>query len=122
MLLYILTNSYQHKITYLLCTYNGRKNVKVYSPNTYGVDTWGSTSQDSIEKKRKYWYICSWTNGNEWFDDIIYEDRLNVILETQDIKKLFKYVEEKYPQCLDSVKDDCESIKRLDEAIMSWCN
>ena len=27
---------------------------KLVSPNTYGIETWGSDNQDSIEKKKKY--------------------------------------------------------------------
>lgn len=106
------------KLIYLLCKY--RKNVCVYSPTTYGCETWGSTSQDSIEKKRKYWYICSWTSGNEWFEDITYKDRLNVILETQDVKELFRYVKKNYPHCLDSVRYDCENILTTLNKILSW--
>lgn len=106
------------KLIHLLC--KSGKNVRVYSPTTYGCETWGSTSQDSIEKKRKYWYICSWTSGNEWFDDITFSYKLNVILETQDVKELLKYVKNNYPHCLESVKDDCENIQETFNKILSW--
>ena len=47
---------------------------KLVSPNTYGIETWGSDNQDSIEKKKKYQYVVNWTAGNEeyGYDDTTY--------------------------------------------------
>ena len=108
------------KITFVLAKCNRGKDVRVYSPATYGMETWGSSSQDYLEKKRKYWYIHSWTSGNDWFDDINDNYKLNTVLETQDTKKLFKFVEKNYPHCLQSVKDDCEDIIKKHDLFMSW--
>lgn len=76
---------------YLLIKEKGNT-FKLYSPDTYGVDTWGSNSQTSIVKKKKYWYINHWTAGNEWVDDEEYDSKLNVIKETADLDEIIRYV------------------------------
>ena len=106
--------------TLLVCKCNRGKDVRIYSPNTYGMETWGSTSQDFLDKKRKYWYIYSWTDGGEWFDDITYECKLDVLLETKRLFEVIKYVEQNYPHCLQSVKDECEDIITKHNAFMHW--
>lgn len=107
------------KVTYLLCK-KSRNEVYVLSPNTYGMDTWGSSEQDSLEKKRKYWYICSWWAGNDWYDDGKEEYKLNVLLETQSPSELLKLVKLKYPHCLESVKEECAEIVRQYDMFERW--
>jgi hypothetical protein len=65
---------------------------KLYCPETLGLETWGSTSQTSLEKKRKYWYINHWTAGNEYIEDGTESFRLNVVLETSNLKEVLNYV------------------------------
>lgn len=65
---------------------------KLYCPETYGLETWGSTSQTSLEKKRKYWYVSHWTAGNEYIEDSVETYKLNVVLETSNLREVFKYV------------------------------
>jgi hypothetical protein len=76
---------------YLLVREKNNK-FNLYCPDVYGSDTWGSTSQVSLEKKRKYWYIQHWTAGNDWIEDETYEERLNVVLESTDLKEIVSYV------------------------------
>lgn len=72
-----------------------RNNYSLYSPSTYGMETWGTNSQDSLDKKKKYWYISSWTAGNEYVDDRNFEYRLNVVLETTDISEIVRFMHKK---------------------------
>ena len=67
-------------------------NFKLYSPDTYGMDSWGDTSQDSLVKKKKHWYIQHWSAGNDWIEDTTEEYKLNVILETSDLDEIIRYV------------------------------
>lgn len=65
---------------------------KLYCPETFGLETWGSTSQTSLEKKRKYWYISHWTAGNDYIEDSVETYRLNVVLETSNLREVLRYV------------------------------
>lgn len=65
---------------------------KLYCPETFGLETWGSSSQTSLEKKRKYWYINHWTAGNEYIEDSTESSKLNVVLETSNLKEVLRYV------------------------------
>lgn len=75
---------------FLLVREKGNK-FKLYSPDIYGVHTWGQTSQDSIRKKKKNWYKTHWTAGNDFIDDLYSEHKLNVVLESTDIREIVRY-------------------------------
>ena len=111
-----------NKVTFLLESYNRNRDVKVYSPDTFGMRSWGSDSQESLEKKRKYWYISYWKAGNEIYliPDSLESYKINVVLETQDVNKLLNYVENEYPHCLESVKKQIEEITKDYDMLMSW--
>ena len=68
------------------------KQFKLYCPETFGLDTWGSRHQTSLEKKRKYWYVTNWAAGNDYIDDSEESYRLNVVLETPDLHEVMNYV------------------------------
>lgn len=70
----------------------GKKHFNLYSPSVYGMSTWGTDYQDSLEKSRKNWYFVHWVAGNEWVDDSTIKTKLNVVLETTDITKVIAYV------------------------------
>lgn len=63
----------------------------LYCPDTFGIETWGMTTQLSLEKKKKYWYIHHWSAGNEWIEDENYDERLNVVLETTSLQEVLAY-------------------------------
>ena len=65
---------------------------KLYDPELFGSDTWGMSYQTSLEKKRKYWYITHWTAGNDYEDDRVESERLNVVLETPSLQQVLNYV------------------------------
>lgn len=81
-------------MTLLLIGNNKKHNYEVLSPDTFGLSTWGCTSQESLEKKRKYWYFTYYTAGNDCVDDIYEEYKANVLLETSDVDAIFKYIDE----------------------------
>ena len=77
---------------YLLVKEKGNT-FKLYSPETYGMDSWGDMfHQTSLKKKKKHWYIESWSAGNEWIEDDISTFKLNVVLETSDLDEILRYV------------------------------
>lgn len=76
---------------YLLVKEKNNK-FTLYCPEIYGMNTWGESSQVSIEKKRKYWYIVHWTAGNDYIDDVIESYRLNVVLETPHLQQVISYI------------------------------
>lgn len=76
---------------YLLAKEKSGKFV-LYCPDIFGSETWGMTTQLSLEKKKKYWYIRHWTAGNEWVEDETYDERINVVLETSSLKEALNYV------------------------------
>ena len=79
------------KILYLLEKLKDNT-FKLYSPETYGMSTWGSSSQDSIIKKKKYWYVQHWAAGNDWIEDTNESYKLNIVLETEDLHEVLNYV------------------------------
>lgn len=72
-----------------------RNIYSLYSPSTYGMETWGMNSQRSLDKKQKHWYASSWTAGNEYVDDLYDECRLNVVVETTDISEIVRFMYQK---------------------------
>lgn len=85
----------------LLLVRNLKDNYTLLSPDTYGMETWGSSSQTSLEKKRKYWYICSWSAGNDFdfVDEYISKSKINVVFETTDIDEVINYLTEHKLKC-----------------------
>jgi vacuolar-type H+-ATPase catalytic subunit A/Vma1 len=75
---------------YLLAKENDR--FTLYCPDIFGIETWGGTSQVSLEKKRKYWYINHWTAGNDYVDDVTESYKLNVVLEATDLQEVLNYI------------------------------
>ena len=70
----------------------GENKFKLYCPDIFGVDSWGSRQQASLEKKRKYWYITYWSAGNEYIDDTEESIRLNVVLEATTLQQVLSYI------------------------------
>ena len=74
------------------------------------MSTWGFSSQTSIKKKRKYWYIDSWSSGNSYVDDEYYSQRLNVVLETSDIDSIMDYIYKCNAPCQKQIIDSYKEI------------
>ena len=72
------------------------KNLNVYDTELYGMKTWGSNRQESIVKKRKHYYFRIWQGAAvSTFEasETVYEQRIEVIYETDDIKDIYKLKE-----------------------------
>ena len=79
-------------MTYLLVKEKNNK-FTLYSPETFGMDSWGDIyHQTSLKKKKKYWYIESWSAGNEWTEDSVEQFKLTVVLETKSLQEVLNYV------------------------------
>lgn len=85
----------------LIRTVNG---IDAIYTDWYGNETWGDRHQKSIVKKRKYWYLESWTAGNRFFDDEVFYQKLDVVFESNTVQDLLDYVEEHYPNDFESIK------------------
>ena len=95
----------------LLLIKNSKTNYSLLSPDTYGMETWGTNSQDSLEKKRKYWYTSHWVAGNQWEDDYTEEYKVNnVVLETTDINKIVVYLFAHKSKCINDILDSYKEI------------
>jgi hypothetical protein len=105
---------------YLLVKEKGQKKHILYSTATFGSDTWGSTSQVSLIKKKKYWYVNHWTAGNDWIEDSEYEYKLNVVKETADLDEIIQYLAKHSPK---EIKTVIEAAKELydDYISMTLC-
>ena len=83
-------------MVFLVVKYGER--LEVVSPETYGMDTWGGSHQEGIEFKKDGWYSTWWSAGNEWIEDTNEEDKLDVVLETENFEEVLKYFIEHSPK------------------------
>ena len=95
-------------------------NYKLYSPDTCGMETWGSDYQLSLEKKRKNWYLISWTAGNEYTDDETYKVKVNVVFETKELSSAIKFIEKNNPKQLVEIVETASKILQDKAAFDSW--
>jgi hypothetical protein len=96
---------------------------KLYCPEVFGLETAGSRSQTSLEKKRKYWYITNWTAGNDYVDDEIESYKLNVVLEATTLREALSYVskETKNSQsAIESILVQAQEIQNERVAFENW--
>ena len=84
-------------------------NLEVVSPETYGMDTWGGSTQQGIEKRPDGWYSTYWSDGGQWLDDINEEDKLDVVLETKNFDAVLEYFiknnSKNYRKAIASIKE-----------------
>lgn len=106
----------------LLLVRNSKSSYSLFSPTTYGADTWGENSQRGLVKKRKYWYITYWCGGNDYVDDYYEEDKINVVLETDNIDKILKYLDNKKADRVDieGILDEYGEIVKDYISIEKW--
>ena len=111
-------------MTYLLVKEKNNK-FTLYSPETFGMDSWGDMfHQTSLKKKKKYWYIESWSAGNEWVEDSVDHFKLNVVLETKDLQQVLTYVinaTEGSQAAIGSVLVQAQEIYHDQVAFETWC-
>ena len=97
-----------------------KKQYSLYCPDTYGSHSWGSTSQTSIVKKKKFWYVENWTAGNEWVEDEKWEYKLNVVLETSDFDEIIRYVLKYNEKEIEHLIKDAEEIYNDYFSFIKW--
>lgn len=102
----------------LLVKYN--KKYTVYSPYTFGMETWGANYQRGIEKKRKNWYITHWIGGDEYHEDRYGEIKLNVVLETSSTSAVLKEIKKKDIKQLDRIKLEIKEILNDWKILKLW--
>jgi hypothetical protein len=108
-------------IMYLLAKENNK--YTLYCPDIYGSESWGMTSQTSLEKKRKYWYITHWTAGNDYVDDITESYKLNVVLEAEELQTVLNYIITETgndPEVIESILVQAQEIYHERVAFENW--
>lgn len=88
---------------------NEDDSIEVISPETYGMDTWGQSSQTSLKQRNDgTWYIHYWSDGGQWLPDVNEDIELEVLLQTVDVDEVLTYVirnkEEQLTECFKQVK------------------
>ena len=104
----------------LLLVRNSKSSYSLFSPDTYGTDTWGMNSQRDLVKKRKHWYTTYWCGGNDYIDDYSEEDKVNVVLETKDIDEIVKYLYNKKVKGITAILDEYAEIVKDYISIEKW--
>ena len=109
-------------MTYLITKQN--KKFNIYIPAIYGCATWGDGYyQESMEKKRKSWYITSWRYGGEWDNDTTDSYKLKVVCETDSLHEVIKYLcdAKVSKEEFNSLLDDAQ--KQINDfiAFEKWC-
>ena len=98
-------------MVYLLVKEKGKRKYELYCPETYGVESWGSSSsQTGLKKKRKSWYIETWYYGGEWLEDEIIETKLNVVKETADLDEIIRYLAKYNEKEIEHIYKDAREI------------
>ena len=98
-------------VRYLLVKEKNKKAYTLYCPDTYGVESWGSSSsQTGLEKKRKAWYVKTWRYGGEWLDDETIETKLNVVKETEDLDEIIHYLAKHNAKEIEHIYKDARKI------------
>lgn len=93
---------------------------KLYAPDLFGIESWGARSQVSLEKKRKYWYITTWSAGDDYNDDIEESVRLNVVLEAVDLDQVVNYIMRVCPAVIESILVQAQEIYHERVAFENW--
>lgn len=93
---------------------HGEGNIEVLSPENYGMDTWGMSTQEGIKKKDDgCWYTTYWSDGGQWLEDTYEEDKLNVLLETTDVEEVLTFILKRENLTIEKMKKLVEQIKEI---------
>ena len=93
---------------------HGEGNIEVLSPENYGMDTWGMSTQEGIKKKDDgCWYTTYWLDGGRWLEDTYEEDKLNVLLETTDVSEVLTFILQQEDLTIEKMKKLVEQIKEI---------
>ena len=103
---------------YLVAKENNK--FKLYAPDLFGIESWGARSQVSLEKKRKYWYITTWSAGDDYNDDTEESVRLDVVLEAVDLEQVVNYIMRVCPAAIESILVQAQEIYHERVAFENW--
>lgn len=92
----------------------------LYCPDLFGIESWGARSQVSLEKKRKYWYITTWSAGDDYNDDTEESVRLNVVLEATELDQVVNYIMGVCPAAIESILVQAQEIYHERVAFENW--
>lgn len=100
---------------------HGEGNIEVLSPENYGIDTWGMSTQESLKKKDNgCWYTTYWSDGGQWLEDTYEEDELNVLLETTDISEVLAFILKQENLSTEKLKEIITQIKEIFNDSIMW--
>lgn len=100
---------------------HGEGNIEVLSPENYGMDTWGMSTQEGIKKKDDgCWYTTYWSDGGQWLEDTYEEDKLNVLLETTDVSEVLTFILKQENLDMEKMKKLVEQIKEIFDDSIMW--
>ena len=103
---------------YLLAKENNK--FKLYCPDLFGIESWGARQQVSLEKKRKYWYITTWSAGDDYNDDTEESVRLEVVLEAASLEQVVNYIMRVCPAAIESILVQAQEIYHERVAFENW--
>ena len=96
-------------------------NIEVLSPENYGMETWGMSTQIGIDKKEDgCWYTTYWSDGGEWLEDTYEEYKLNVLLETTDVGVVLTFILKQENLTVEKMKELVEQIKEIFDDSLGW--
>lgn len=92
----------------------------LYCPDLFGIESRGERRQVSLEKKRKYWYITTWSVGDDYTDDTEESVRLNVVLEAAELEQVINYIMRVCPAAIESILIQAQEIYHKRVALENW--
>lgn len=95
-------------------------NIEVLSPNNYGEDTWGMSTQEGLKKKDDGWYTEYWSDGGQWLEDTYEEDKLNVLLETTDVDEVLSFILKYEGITIKRAKELLNQIREILDSTLCW--
>lgn len=104
----------------LLVVEHDKSNIEVFSPENYGMETWGMSTQIGIDKKEDGWYTTYWSSGGKWLEDTYEEDKLNVLLETTDVGEVLTFIIQQENLTVEKMKELVEQIKEIFDDTLGW--
>ena len=93
---------------------------KLYCPDIFGLESCGTRRQVSLEKKRKYWYITTWSAGDDSNDDTEESVRLNVVLEATELEQVVNYIMKVCPTAIESILLQAQELYHERVAFENW--
>lgn len=104
----------------LLVVEHEQGNIEVLSPENYGMETWGMSTQEGLKQKEDGWYTTYWSSGGEWLNDTYEEDKLNVLLETTDVGEVLTFILQQENLTVEKMKELIEQIKEIFDDALGW--